>query len=108
MSVILHYKEFSIGKLTFKNGVYFYTSLVDENKALEKYVGLVDYDLKNSKNKQSEVIFDFFDRHFVQKIKKREDILLKIQKNAKNDYEILEKFCKLNFDRFNFWLSNEI
>ena len=106
MSVILNYKEFQIGKLDFDNISYIYSSLPEEADALKKYVGLVDYDLKESKNKKCDKIFDFFDRHFLISIKKRKDILEKIGKNVKNDYEILEKFCKLNFDKFGFWLSN--
>ena len=107
MSVILNYKDYKLGKLDFENNKYIYSSFQSEKDALEKDVGLVGYDLKNSKNKQSDVLFNFFKENFVDNIKKREDILSKIGKNAKNDYEILEKFCKLNFDRFGFWLSND-
>lgn len=107
MSVILNYKDCKIGKLDFVNNKYIYSSLEGEKVALKKYVGLIDYDLSNSVNKESLVVFDFFREHFLEDIKKREDILNKIGKNVKNDYEILEKFCKLNFDKFGFWLSNE-
>lgn len=107
MSVILNYKEYKIGKLDFDSDKYIYSSLPQEKLALKNYVGLVDYDLIDSNNKKSNQIFDFFERHFVSVIKNREDILKKIGKNVKNDYEILEKFCKLNFDKFGFWLSNE-
>ena len=55
MSVILNYKEFQIGKLDFDNNSYIYSSLPQEADALKKYVGLVDYDLKESKNKKSQV-----------------------------------------------------
>ena len=107
MSVILNYKDCKIGKLDFQNNKYIYSSLKDEDFALKRYVGLVSYDLAGSKHRQSDVLFDFFKTNFIENINKREDILCKIGENAKNDYEILEKFCKLYFDKFGFWLSNE-
>ncbi len=107
MSVVLNYKEFKLGALDFKDNKYIYNSFESEKDALKKYDALIDYDLVSSKNKISDKLFDFFETNFVDNIKKRKDIFEKIGKNVKNDYEILEKFCKLNFDRFSFWLSNK-
>lgn len=102
----LYYKEFKLGVLSYENGYYIYNSSEEENKALKNYAGLVNYNLQNSKNIKSKEIFSFFKTEFLDFINVRPDILKKIGENSKNDYEILEKFCKLNFDKFNFWLSN--
>ena len=103
--IYLNYKEFKIGKLEFVNEHFIYNSLQEESLALEKYVGLVDYDLTKSENKSSKILFSFFVRHFLSEIKDRLDILKKIEINDENCYEILKKLCKLNLDKFNFWLS---
>lgn len=104
--LFLNYKEYKIGALDFVDGIFVYNSLEDEEKALSKYSGMVDYDLSNSKNKLSKVIFSFFKRNFLDEIKNRKDILNKIQIKDKNCYEILQKLCKLNLDKFKFWLSD--
>ena len=103
----MNYKEYKIGVLDFVDGIFTYNSLVGEKQAMQKYVGLVGYDLLESCQRQSVKLFDFFVTNFLEDIKKRKDIFEKIGKNAKNDYEILEKFCKLKFDRFGFWLSKD-
>lgn len=104
--IYLHYKEFKIGKLDFIDGIYVYNSLDEEKLALEKYYGMLEYDLINSINKKSINIFDFFANNFLKQIENRKDILEKIDNKDKNCYEILEKLCKLNLDKFGFWLSN--
>lgn len=104
--LFLNYKEYKVGSLDFIDGTYVYNSLEDEEKALLKYSGMVDYDLSKSKNKSSKVLFPFFKRNFLYEIKNREDILNKIQIKDKNCYEILKKLCKLNLDKFKFWLSD--
>lgn len=103
--VYLNYKEYKIGKLDYINGKYVYNSLSGEKDALNKYVGLVDYNLKNSINKTSKNLFPFFVSNFIEEIKEREDILRKFDLKDKNCYEILEKLCTLNLDKFKFWLS---
>lgn len=105
--IYLNYKDFKIGKLEFKNDLYVYNSLENENYALQEFVGMLDYDLINSKNKTSKSLFAFFQRNFIDEIKDRKDILKKIDNKSKNCYEILEKLCKLNLDKFGFWLSDK-
>lgn len=103
--IVLNYKDCKLGTLIYENGEYIYNSLDSEKVALEKYLGLVIYDLSNSNNKKSKKLFKFFKTEFLDNINQRPDILKKIGENSKNDYEILEKFCKLKCDKFNFWLS---
>lgn len=104
--IYLYYKEFKIGKLEYANDKYIYNSLEEEMFALNKYVGLVDYNLVNSINKTSKVLFPFFVYNFIEKVYKRVDILEKIQIKDENCYEILKKLCKLKMDKFGFWLSD--
>lgn len=102
----LYYKEYKLGSLSYQNGYYVYNSSETEKEALKNYAGIINYNLQNSSNLKSKDIFSFFKTEFLDFINNRSDILKKIGENSKNDYEILEKFCKLNFDKFNFWLSN--
>ncbi len=104
--VVLYYKDYKLGILTRENGEYIYNSSLEEKEALSKFSGLILYNLANSENLKSKEIFPFFKTEFLDKVKVRNDILNKIGENSQNDYEILEKLCKLNFDKFNFWLSN--
>ena len=101
----LFYKNYLLGTLDYKDGFYIYNSSSSEQECLKVYVGLIGYNLINSKNLKSEIIFPFFKKEFINKIFTRADILKKIGENFKNDYEILEKFCKLNIDKFSFWLK---
>ena len=101
----LYYKDIKLGELDYQNGFYYYSSSSFEDLAFEKYVGLGAYNLRNSKNLKNKELFAFFKNEFINPTLKRPDILKKIGENSKNDYEILEKLCKLNFDKFNFWLS---
>jgi len=103
--IYLNYKEFKIGKLEHINNVYVYNSLKDESLALKEYVGMLDYNLYNSINLKSDTLFSFFNNNFIKKVKDRNDILKKIDNKDKNCYEILKKLCKLNLDKFGFWLS---
>lgn len=103
--IYLNYKEYKIGKLELLDNFYVYNSLSEETMALKKYVGLVDYNLKGSVNKISKKLFPFFVRNFLDEIKNRDDVLKKIGDKDKNCYEILQKLCKLNVDKFGFWLS---
>jgi len=105
--IYLNYKEFKIGKLEFVNGFYVYNSLEEEKLAKDKYVGMLDYNLSNSTNKTRKTLFPFFARNFLNEIKDRVDILKKINIKDENCYEILQKLCKLNLDKFGFWLSNK-
>lgn len=102
----LYYKEYKLGSLSYQNGYYIYNSSETEKEALKNYAGIINYNLQNSDNLKNKEIFSFFKTEFLDFINCRPDIFKKVGENSKNDYEILEKFCKLNFDKFNFWLSN--
>jgi len=102
----LYYRNYLLGCLDYKDGYYIYNSSKDESFVLNNFVGTIGYNLANSNNKKSKTLFSFFKKEFLNKINKRPDILKKIGENYKFDYEILEKFSKLSFDKFNFWLSS--
>lgn len=106
MGIILNYKDCELGELKFENNYYIYNSSKFENEALNKYVGLISYDLQNSIDKKSEELFKIFKQEFLDNITIRKDLMDKVAKNAKNDYEILENFSKLNLDKSKYWLSN--
>lgn len=102
----LFYKEFCLGELDYINDEYVYNSLEGEKLALAKYSAMIEYNLENSHNLKSEKIFPFFKTKFLDQIFARKDILEKIGTKSVNDFDILEKFCKLNFDKFGYYLSN--
>lgn len=104
--VYLYYKDCKLGELKYENEKYIYNSLSGESEALEKYVGLVSYNLTNSVNKESDELFPFFVTHFINEIEERPDILKKIGIKTKNCYEILEKLCKLKLYEFGFYVKN--
>ncbi len=105
MSVVLHYKDCVLGEIKPFLNEYSYSSLPGEKEAFEKYVGLFDYNLGGSVNRADEAVFEFFRVNFLENIRKREDILKKIGENGQNDYEILEKLSKLDFEETRYWLS---
>lgn len=103
----LYYKEFCLGNLTYSDGKYFYSSSSEEKLALERYSALIEYNLEGSKNVESNILFPFFKNKFIDEIIVRKDILEKIGTKSADDFEILEKFCKLNFDKFGYYLKSE-
>ena len=74
--VELYFKDKKLGTLDYKNKVYSYSSIIEnENYAKEQYfLALTDYDLFNSCDLKSEYLFRFFER-IVTHIKKRQDLV---------------------------------
>lgn len=103
--IFLNYQNYKIGKLDFIDNEFIYNSLPDEKLALQNCVGLIDYDLENSKDRKQNTLFAFFVNNFIENIKDREDIIQKFNANDLNCYEILEKLSTINLDKFSFWLS---
>lgn len=102
----LFYKEFLLGELEFLNGKYIYNSSEFETLALEKYKGIINYNLKNSKNLESEILFEFFDYYFASRIKNINKLCEKIGVLSNdNDFTILLKYAKLNQDNIGFHIK---
>lgn len=102
----LFYKEFLLGELEFLNGKYVYNSSNFETQALEKYKGIINYNLKNSKNLESETPFEFFDYYFVSRIKKISKLCEKIGVLSNdNDFTILLKYAKINQDNIGYHIK---
>lgn len=107
MRIILHYKDCSLGELTYDGKNYIYNSLDGEKIALKKYCALIEYNLQSSKNLMSENLFPFIKENFINDNLQREDILQIVKKDAQNDFDFLVNLCKLNTDKFSFWISLE-
>lgn len=102
----LFYKELLLGELEFLNGKYIYNSSSFEQSALKKYKGIVNYNLKNSKNLESDKLFDFFNNYFVNKIRKNKKICNIINfSNEDNDFDILLKYANFRQDEIGFHLK---
>lgn len=102
----LFYKDFLLGELDFCNGKYIYNSSEFEQVALKKYKGILNYNLTNSENLESEKIFDVFNYYFVSRIKKIKKLceLIKIT-DKDNDYNILLKYAQLKQDTIGYHIK---
>ena len=106
-SIYLYYKEFKIGKLSFKENKYIYNSLKGEEKAREKY-SMIGYNLYNSNSVKSEYLFDFFELYFIKNIIKKPDLLKIINKTKGDNYfDILFSFAKIKQDDISFYLKDK-
>lgn len=106
--ISLYYKKIKLGELSFSNGVYFYNSLKGESFANDNYIGLVNYNLYNSNNLKSQVLFEFFKFQFLDKILKSEELLKMLNKNKNDeDFQILLAYAKIKQDNIGYNLKVE-
>ena len=71
MSLVLNDKDCQLGTLDYVDGKFVYSSNNQEKIALEKYVGLCDYSLVQSKNSTDEKVYKFFKEQFLDYIVER-------------------------------------
>lgn len=100
------YKEFLLGELEYLNEKYIYNSSEFEQIAIKRYKGIINYNLENSNNLESEKIFDFFDYYFISRIKKIKKLcdILKIS-TEDNDYIVLFKYAQLKQDSIGYHIK---
>ena len=104
----LFYKEFLLGDLSFdtiKNEFVYNSRVQNEEKAKEKYFYMEFYNLFNSSNKRSEVVFKEFSE--LVGALDREDII-ELAKIKKEDslIEKLEKLANLELIEEGFYIKN--
>lgn len=106
MKIILKYREFELGSLSYENNDYVYNSFPEnEEKAKKLTFGLLNYNLYNSKNLKSKKLFVEFLPWL--NVSARADIInLAKLKAEDSDWDILCKMAKINLSYGDFSLIN--
>lgn len=106
MKIKFCYKTFHLGTLTFENGLFVYNSILkNEMEAKESSIKMQFYNLTNSVNKTSNVIFDEFEEFLT--ATNRQDIVKKAKiKENDSPFVKLYKFSKLNINQDDFYITN--
>ena len=101
----LCFKNLVLGRLDFKNGIFYYTSnLVGENEFKQKYPLGVGYDLFESKHKKLDTL-PLFLQNF---LNCTQNNFYKQRANIKDNFDDFEKLValsQLNFDKDDFYLK---
>ncbi len=100
MKILLCYREFELGTLTFENNKYIFNSNIENEKlATKKYPIAMDfYYLANSVNRQSDEVFYEFEDYLIA-AKERPDLIKKAKiYPIDSDFTKLFKLANLNFD----------
>ncbi len=105
MTIALNYENYKLGELSFDGEEYCYNSfLEDESKAIEIYITMRLYNLRNSKDLRSKELFQIF--RDILKDNSRHDIYQEAEiKESDNDFEKLCKLAKLNLTKRLFYIT---
>lgn len=107
MKVVLYFKSFRLGELTFNGDEFIYNSNIEGENAAKGFPSMLLYELENSVNVKSVRLFDVF-KTIRDNIALRKDILADINYvDGDNDFILLAKYGKVKQNDFKFHLVTE-
>lgn len=107
MKVVLYFKSFRLGYLTYEDGQYVYNSNIEGENAAKSFPSMLLYGLEGSNNVKSEKLFEVF-KTIKDNVALRKDILRAIGfEEGDNDFTVLAKYGKVKQNDFRFHLVTE-
>ena len=107
MKVVLYFKQFRLGELTYVNGEYVYNSCLEGEKQAKVFPSMLLYGLENSKDLKSDKLFEVF-KVTRDNISVRQDILTDIgYVEGDDDFTMLAKYGKVKQNDFKFHIVTE-
>ena len=107
MKVVLYFKSFRLGELTYSNDEYVYNSNLEGENAAKSFPSMLLYELENSVNLKSRRLFEVF-KVIRDNISVRKDILTDIgYVEGDDDFTLLAKYGKVKQNDFKFHLVTE-
>lgn len=107
MKVVLYFKSFRLGELTYDGNEFIYNSNVEGENSAKGFPSMLLYGLENSRNLKSVRLFDVF-KTIKDNVAVRKDILTDIEyTEGDDDFTLLAKYGKVKQNDFKFHLVTE-